>query len=85
VSPDFAGSTPNLRVFDLFDMLAAPDGSKQGANTLRPEYRSGKRGVLGLDSHPNPRAAKVFAPLFVDFLHQGISGWKSPKKHGLPV
>lgn len=76
MSEEFASSLPNLRVFDLFDLLAKPEGSGPGANTLRPEYRSGKRGVAGLDSHPNPRAAGEFAPRFVDFLHTSIAEFR---------
>lgn len=85
VSPEFSAGVPNLKVFDLFDMLAGPEGAGRGANSLRAEYRSGKRGVIGLDSHPNPRAARVFAPAFVDFLHKSIEEFRAAAEKGSDV
>jgi hypothetical protein len=83
VSGEFASGVPNLRVFDLFDLLAAPEQSGMEANTLKPRYQGGKRGVLGLDSHPNAKAARDFAPLFVDFLHDSIRRFRArPRNNG---
>jgi hypothetical protein len=55
----------NVRVFNLFDLLAAPEGEKQ-ANMLRREYRR----WMPFDSHPNNKASKSVAHLLVDFLMQ---------------
>jgi hypothetical protein len=50
----------NVTVFNLFDLLAAPQTDSQ-ANMLRREYRR----WLPVDSHPNARASRAIAPEFV--------------------
>lgn len=53
----------NVKVFNLFDLLAAPSDERQ-ANMLKKEYRR----WLPTDSHPNVRSSKEIAPQFVKFL-----------------
>ncbi|MDB5165074.1 MAG: hypothetical protein JWL89_700 [Candidatus Saccharibacteria bacterium] len=53
----------NVRVFNLFDLLAAPEGERQ-ANRLRKNYRR----WLPVDSHPNPKASQEIAPLLAEFI-----------------
>jgi len=53
----------NVKVFDFFDLLAAPRDQKQ-ANELRKEYRR----WLPFDSHPNAKASLRIAQLLVKFL-----------------
>lgn len=53
----------NIKVFNLFDLLANPSDERQ-ANMLKKEYRR----WVPTDSHPNKLASKEIAPLFVDFL-----------------
>jgi len=65
-SEEFKGSLKNLYVFDLFDRLAAADGSGPEANMLRAEYRNGD------DSHPNTRANEALAPDVAAFIAQAI-------------
>lgn len=55
-------------VFNFYDLLATPSDSKH-ANMLRKEYRR----WLPFDSHPNERASREIALVFVDFLQKAIS------------
>jgi hypothetical protein len=65
-SEEFMGGLENLYVFDLFDRLAAPDGSGPEANMLRAEYH------VGEDSHPNTRANEEIAPEVAAFIVQVV-------------
>jgi hypothetical protein len=67
-SNDFKNGSSNIFVFDLFDLLAEPETATKNANMLRHGYRS----FLGFDSHPNYRANRVIAPIFVEFLSENI-------------
>lgn len=78
-SPEFRGDASNIVTFDLFNMLAEPETAGTRANTLRAGFRSGKRGVIGLDSHPNTKAARLFAPRFVDFVWHSVQGFQSER------
>ncbi|MFO7607934.1 MAG: FlgD immunoglobulin-like domain containing protein [Candidatus Krumholzibacteriia bacterium] len=60
-SPEYLAGHPNLRFFDLFDLLAVPDDGSAAANTLRPDYTRS-----GFDNHPNELACQTVAPLLVD-------------------
>jgi len=53
----------NVSAFNFFDLLAAPK-----TNWLRRSYRR----KLPVDSHPNTRADREIAPLFVDFIRRKI-------------
>lgn len=62
-SSAFLGGHPNLRCFDLFDILATPRDAED-RNTLRASYcRS--TSCSSPDSHPNAAANLVVGPLFV--------------------
>lgn len=63
MSREFHGDRPNVMPFDLFDALAAPEGTPQ-ANMLRPEF---SREDLN-DSHPSPEANKLIATQWATFL-----------------
>ncbi len=60
-SPEFLEGHPNLRFFDLFDHLAAPDDGGPVRNLLRAEY---ERDPDDGDSHPNALANEQVGPLF---------------------
>jgi hypothetical protein len=66
-SPEFIGDPPrpNIRVFDLFDLLAAPDDGSPTANMLRFEY---ERSHTFGDSHPNAQGNATAGPLFTQAL-----------------
>jgi hypothetical protein len=61
-SEDFIQGTPNLAVFDFFDLLAEDDGTSSEFNMLRAAYRTAN------DSHPNQAANETIAPLLSDFV-----------------
>lgn len=71
-SPEFLGSParPNLRVFDLFDLLAEPDDGSPAANMLRYDY---ERSHYGDDSHPNALGCSVVGPQLMQFLIETTS------------
>jgi hypothetical protein len=85
-SSDFLGSrTPsNILVFDLFDLLAAPDEGQPASNMLRYEYELNHNGT---DSHPNPQANAIIGPLLMQFMieagelmvHAEAKSWGSIK------
>jgi hypothetical protein len=66
-SPEFVGEPPraNLVVFDLFDLLAAPDDGSATANMLRYEY---ERSHTSGDSHPNATGNTAVGPVFMQRL-----------------
>ena len=66
-SEAFLAGRPNLATFDLFDLLAVPEG-RPGANGLRPAYRARRL----WDAHPTVRGYRAVAAPFVDFLWQQI-------------
>ncbi|MBE0567791.1 MAG: hypothetical protein IH621_17690 [Krumholzibacteria bacterium] len=72
-SPEFLGSParPNLRVFDLFDLLAAPADGSPGANMLRYDY---ERSHYGDDSHPNALGCSIVGPLLMQYLIDATGG-----------
>lgn len=64
-----AKQTPaaNIRIFNLFDVLAEADGSRQ-AGMLRKEYRR----FLPFDSHPNVTGSKAAAQALTRFLGENM-------------
>jgi hypothetical protein len=72
-SKEFGGKVTNLRVFDLFSLLAddAPDSAEH--NMLRPQYRN------GVDSHPNQAANKVISPIFAEFIVRTVGDFRGQK------
>jgi hypothetical protein len=60
-SKEYLEKRINLRVFNFFDLLINKE-----TNTLKPEYCK----VFPWDSHPNKKANREIAPLFVNFLTQ---------------
>ncbi len=75
-SEDFIQGLPNIKVFDFFDCLAGYEDSGKSANMLRKEYR----GIFGLDSHPNKKANRAVAPLFVNFIWDSIKEFSAAEK-----
>lgn len=63
-SAEYLDGQPNVVCFDLFDLLAEPDGPEAEANMLRADYR--QEGEA--NSHPNQLANETIAPLFAQFL-----------------
>ncbi len=72
MSPDFRGSPPrlNIQVFDLFDLLAAPDDGSPAANMLRYEF---ERGHADGDSHPNVQANVLVGPILMQALIDAVA------------
>ncbi|MBK9304444.1 MAG: T9SS type A sorting domain-containing protein [bacterium] len=62
-STAFLGGHPNLRFFDLFDVLASPRDAED-RNTLRANYCK-STSCSSPDSHPNAAANLVAGPLLV--------------------
>ena len=57
----------DVKVFDLFDLLSASEGTKD-ANSLKREYRR----FLFFDAHPNRKANLTIAPKFVEFIKSTV-------------
>jgi hypothetical protein len=55
------GSHPNIKCFDLFDLLANPDDGSPTANMLKAAYESA-------DSHPNDTANAYIGPILAQFM-----------------
>lgn len=70
-SDAFTAGHSNIAVFDFFDLLAEDDPSAPDYNMLRAEYRDGE------DSHPNQTANEAAAPVFAEFLNQGIAEFRA--------
>lgn len=72
-SDEFLGSPrrPNLRVFDLFDLLAEPDDGGSGANRLRYDY---ERSHISEDSHPNLLGCSIVGPMLMQALIDATGG-----------
>jgi len=70
-SPEYAGSSRNLFVFDLFSALAENEPGDPNVNMLRQEYRWGE------DSHPNETANQAIAPLLADFMLEAVREYQS--------
>jgi hypothetical protein len=64
---EYLSGHANVACFDLFDRLAAPDGSGSSANMLRYEYEASHSSD---DSHPNEAANQVVGPVMADFFCQ---------------
>lgn len=75
-SDEYLAGHPNLFTFDFFGLLAGDD------NFLRPEYR-----YDNYDAHPNQRANREIAPLFVDFVDQAVQSYygSGPRPEPQPV
>lgn len=70
-SATYLSGHPNVRCFDLFDLLANPDDGSDRANMLRDEYLADE---TGQDSHPNQVANEAVAPVFAEFLVDAAVG-----------
>lgn len=70
-SDEFAEGRANVRVFDLFGLLA------DDAGYLRAEYRWNED-----DSHPNALANQTVGPLFVEFVDQAVQSFKAKLAQG---
>ena len=74
-SATFTAGHPNVACFNLFDMLAAPDGAGAEANMLRADYRiDGEPN----NSHPNAVANPAIGPVFAQFLIDSALGYTPP-------
>jgi hypothetical protein len=67
LSTDATADATNISVFDLFHLLAEPDG--RDANMLRKHYRR----ALVFDSHPHGRAWQQIAPKFAGALVAAVA------------
>jgi hypothetical protein len=70
-SDEFTQGHANIRVFDLFDLLAEPDQSAADANTLKKAYR------VGSDSHPNESASVLAAQELAEFVVRATEDYRS--------
>ena len=73
-SDEYLAGHPNLFVFDFFGHLAGDD------NFLRPEYRLDE-----YDAHPNERANRDIAPLFVAFVDRAIRSYSVGEPRPTPA
>ncbi len=64
-SDAFLAGHPNVLCFDFFDLLADDDDQDGRLNMLRAAY---EKSAKDKDSHPNTKANKAIAPVFLDFL-----------------
>lgn len=60
ITTRYARDLPNVRVFDLFDALAVPEG-RPGENTLEPRHAEGE-----WDSHPSREGAQAVTRRMVE-------------------
>ncbi len=70
-SATYLSGHPNVRCFDLFDVLANPDNGAARANMLRDAYLGD---ASGIDSHPNQTGYEAAAPLLAEFLVDTAAG-----------
>jgi len=61
-SGEFGRGISNIRIFDLFGLLAEDNPDLTDFNMLRQQYRNGS------DSHPNQAANEAIAPLLAEFI-----------------
>jgi hypothetical protein len=61
---EYAPGAKNVKVFDLFDVLAI-DADKPNANTLVPQFATGRG-----DSHPSPEGAQAMTRLFIPWFNR---------------
>ncbi len=73
-SDEYLAGHPSVFVFDFFGLLAGDD------NFLRPEYRVDEH-----DAHPNERANRDIAPLFVAFIDQAVRGHEARESRPTPT
>ncbi|HWQ05168.1 MAG TPA: hypothetical protein VN452_07415 [Longilinea sp.] len=71
VSDEFIQGHANIKVFNLFDLLAEPDQSPADANTLRTNFRN------GTDSHPNDAGSLAAGQKFAEFVIQAASTYQA--------
>ncbi len=81
-SDEFLAGHPNIRFFDLFDLLANPNDGSPTRNMLREEYTRDS-GVI--DNHPNLLACQTIAPLLVDALVAAAEGGGGAAAAPLPA
>jgi hypothetical protein len=66
VTTEYATDVKNVKVFDLFDALAIPEG-KPDENTLVPQFAKAAD-----DSHPADDGARAVTRLFIPWLNRAI-------------
>lgn len=71
ISDEFIQGNANIKVFDLFDLLAEPDQAATDANTLKTVYRN------GTDSHPNDAGSLAAGQQFAEFVIQAASAYQA--------
>lgn len=71
VSDEFIQGHANIKVFDLFDLLAESDQANTDANTLKSIYRN------GTDSHPNDAGSLAAGQQFAEFVIQTVSAYQA--------
>lgn len=71
VSDEFIQGHANIKVFNLFDLLAESDQAAPDANTLKSIYRN------GTDSHPNDAGSLAAGQQFAEFVIQAASAYQA--------
>jgi len=71
VSDEFIQGHVNIKVFNLFDLLAESDQAAPDANTLKSIYRN------GTDSHPNDAGSLAAGQQFAEFVIQAASAYQA--------
>ena len=64
-SSEYLAGHPNVRCFNVFDILAQANNGSAGANMLKYDY---ERSHTSSDSHPNTAGNQAVGPAFADFL-----------------
>jgi len=71
ISDEFIRGHANIKVFNLFDLLAEPDQAAKDANTLKSIYQN------GTDSHPNDAGSLAAGKQFVEFVIQAVDTYQA--------
>jgi hypothetical protein len=66
ITTEYPKLSPNVKVFDLFNALAIPEG-KPDENTLVPQFATAKD-----DSHPSKAGAQAVTRLFIPWLNRTL-------------
>jgi hypothetical protein len=73
-SDEFRTGSENLRVFDLFGLLAENNPEAPDYSMLRSKYRT------GADSHPNLAANEAIGPILAEFILQAANNFQERKR-----
>ncbi|MBI5835350.1 MAG: hypothetical protein HZB16_23830 [Armatimonadetes bacterium] len=76
-SAEFLGGHPNVRCFDLFNLLARPADDATAPNTLRAEY---EQDPAADESHPNDAGYQATGPALAAYLCEQAAAYEVPTR-----